>query len=113
MTKEWQEAMNERAKAQKMNPISGKFISLRTVLSLKNSLIHRYRIGGIRGQGFRAEQVEFYIILGPINYSMPPISINDMDFLRCDYLGNLSQTCFRKQSCQWAERGAVTVPLRI
>lgn len=61
MTKEWQEAMNERAKEQKMNPISGEFVlplchnDEQLILPKPNP---RYCVGGLRGQGLRSKQVD-------------------------------------------------------
>ncbi|KAJ7602741.1 cytochrome c oxidase subunit IV-domain-containing protein [Roridomyces roridus] len=49
-SKEWQEAMNERAIEQKMNPITG--VSSAFLPSFPAQSMSRYRLGRIQGKGF-------------------------------------------------------------
>ena len=52
MTKEWQEASNERAKEMRINPISGTF-SCSRVTSNALTVLFRYIVRGLQGQGLR------------------------------------------------------------
>lgn len=57
ISKEWEEASNERALEQKMNPISGLSLSGLPPYMPRSCLTSRYRFRGIRGQGLRYAQV--------------------------------------------------------
>ena len=62
MTKEWQEASNERALEKKMNPISGRACFITAVYRTLTTLVaSRYRLRGLRRKGVRDDQVNLWL----------------------------------------------------
>lgn len=57
ISKEWEEAANQRALEQKMNPITGRHFRFSYQLNFLFGH-HRYRVGRIHWQGIRYAQVE-------------------------------------------------------
>jgi hypothetical protein len=72
ITREWEEAANERAKEMNLNPISGKGY-LSEVLSAGSNLSIRYLVGRLQRQGLRY-QIDYTLVhapVGPYNQLQP------------------------------------------
>lgn len=58
ITREWEEAANERAKEMNLNPISGKLHSFQ-FLSVVSEQFSRYLVGGLQRPGLRYYQIDY------------------------------------------------------
>jgi hypothetical protein len=61
MSTEWQEAMNERAIEQKMNPITGGLSAILFAVRMITTA-PRYLVGRIQGQGLCHPQIEYHLM---------------------------------------------------
>lgn len=84
INKEWQEASNERALDQKMNPLTGTPRSLLSLVYFAHRS-SRYRVRGLQRQGLRPRQLElrerYYITVNQLHTCLFNITVPTCDGL--------------------------------